>query len=122
VDAEEGGALAHRPAGVHLPQRALPEVARILLHLRSVAQDATYAQDALVKRAGVPMIRIHDMRHTSAALMLANGEHPRIVQERLGHADVSTTLNRYSHVTPDMQRDAADRLEAAIVKASEAAS
>jgi integrase len=44
--------------------------------------------------------------------MLANGEHPKIVQERLGHSDISMTLNRYSHVTMDMQRDAADRLAA----------
>lgn len=43
--------------------------------------------------------------------MLANGEHPKIVQERLGHSDVSMTLNRYSHVTMDMQRGAADRMD-----------
>ncbi|HET9495772.1 MAG TPA: tyrosine-type recombinase/integrase, partial [Chloroflexia bacterium] len=54
---------------------------------------------------------LHDLRHTSATLMLANGEHPKIVQERLGHSDVSMTLNRYSHVTGDMQRGAADRLD-----------
>jgi integrase len=42
--------------------------------------------------------------------MLANGEHPKIVQERLGHANISMTLDRYSHVTMDMQREAADRL------------
>ena len=42
--------------------------------------------------------------------MLANGEHPKVVQERLGHSDISMTLNRYSHVTMDMQRDAVDRL------------
>ncbi len=58
----------------------------------------------------IPRIRFHDLRHSSATLMLANGEHPKIVQERLGHADISMTLNRYSHVTMDMQRDAADRL------------
>lgn len=58
----------------------------------------------------LPIIRLHDLRHTAATLMLANGEHPRIVQERLGHSDVSMTLNRYSHVTETMQRDAADRL------------
>jgi integrase len=62
-------------------------------------------------QSDVPEIRFHDLRHTSATLMLANGEHPKIVQERLGHADVSMTLNRYSHVTMDMQRDAADRLD-----------
>lgn len=65
----------------------------------------------LIVQAGVPRIRIHDLRHTSATLMLANGEHPKIVQERLGHTDVSMTLNRYSHVTMDMQRDAANRLD-----------
>jgi integrase len=70
-----------------------------------------YQFKKLQRQAGVPPIRIHDLRHTSATLMLANGEHPKIVQERLGHADVSMTLNRYSHVTMDMQRDAADRLD-----------
>jgi integrase len=44
--------------------------------------------------------------------MLANGEHPRIVQERLGHSNIQMTMNRYSHVTMDMQRAAAARLEA----------
>jgi integrase len=68
----------------------------------------------LIARAGVPKIRIHDLRHTSATLMLANNVHPKIVQERLGHADVSMTLNRYSHVTMDMQRDAADQFDAAM--------
>ncbi|MDP9358886.1 MAG: site-specific integrase [Chloroflexota bacterium] len=79
----------------------------------------------LVASAEVPRIRFHDLRHTSATLMLANGEHPKIVQERLGHADIAMTM-RYSHVTMGMQRDAADRLDAALRKAgdqpSEAAS
>ncbi len=43
--------------------------------------------------------------------MLANGEHPKVVRERLGHTDVSMSLNRYSHITGDMQRGAADRLD-----------
>jgi integrase len=64
----------------------------------------------LPKDQQLPVIRLHDLRHTAATLILANGEHPRIVQERLGHSDVSMTLNRYSHVTESMQRDAADRL------------
>lgn len=50
--------------------------------------------------------------------MLANGEHPKIVQERLGHANISMTLDRYSHVSPDMQRQAADRLDKLISDAS----
>lgn len=70
-----------------------------------------HAFERLIVAAGVPRIRFHDLRHTAATLMLANGEHPKIVQERLGHSDISMTLNRYSHVTMDMQRDAVDRLE-----------
>jgi integrase len=49
----------------------------------------------LIAAAGVPIIRIHDLRHTSATLMLANGEHPKIVSERLGHANIGITLDRY---------------------------
>jgi integrase len=77
------------------------------LHPNSVA----YQFKRLISQAGVPVIRIHDLRHTSATLMLANNVHPKIVQERLGHANISMTLDRYSHVTMDMQRDAADKLD-----------
>jgi len=65
----------------------------------------------LIAESGLPKLRFHDLRHTSAILMHANGEHSKIVQERLGHSDVSRTLNRYSHVTMDMQRGAADRMD-----------
>jgi len=71
----------------------------------------TYRFGQLMVKASVPRLRIHDLRHTSATLMLANNVHPKIVQERLGHANVSMTLDRYSHVTMDMQRDAADQLD-----------
>jgi integrase len=64
----------------------------------------------LTDAANVPCIRPHGPRHTSATLTLANGEHPKIVQERLGHADISMTM-RYSHVSMGMQRDAANRLD-----------
>jgi integrase len=76
----------------------------------------------LITAAGVPTIRFHDLRHTSATLLLAEGVHPKIVQERLGHADISMTLNRYSHVTPGMQRQAADTLDAAMDAARTAVS
>jgi integrase len=72
----------------------------------------------LVACAGVPRIRFHDLRHTCATLLLAEGVHPKIVQERLGHSDISMTLNRYSHVTPGMQRQAADILDAALDRAA----
>lgn len=78
--------------------------------------------ERLVKAAGVPRLRFHDMRHTSATLLLAEGVHPKIVQERLGHANISMTLDRYSHVTQGMQRQAADVLDAALARAVEAAS
>ncbi|MDI9413010.1 MAG: site-specific integrase, partial [Bacillota bacterium] len=61
----------------------------------------------LIESAGVKKIRFHDLRHTCATLLLANGVNPKIVQERLGHSDISMTLNRYSHVTPTMQDQAA---------------
>ena len=61
------------------------------------------------KRLGLPVIRLHDLRHTAATLMMSQGAHPKIVSERLGHSTIAMTLDRYSHVTLDMQREAADR-------------
>jgi integrase len=72
----------------------------------------------LTREANVPRIRFHDLRHTSATLLLAEGIHPKIVQERLGHSDIAMTLNRYSHVTPHMQSAAADALESALSRVS----
>ncbi len=53
-----------------------------------------------VARLGLPAIRLHDLRHTWATLALEAGVHPKVVQERLGHANVSITLDLYSHVAP----------------------
>ncbi len=66
----------------------------------------------LLKRAGLPDIRFHDLRHTSASLLLAAGVHPKVVPERLGHSQISVTMDIYSHVLPTMQRDAADKIGA----------
>jgi integrase len=67
---------------------------------------------AVVRRAGLSeTLRLYDLRHTSATLLLAAGEHPKVVSERLGHATVTLTLDTYSHVLPTMQQGAADRLE-----------
>ncbi len=63
--------------------------------------------DPLIEKAGVRRIRFHDLRHTCATLLLSQEVNPKIVQERLGHSDISMTLNRYSHVTPTMQDKAA---------------
>jgi integrase len=57
------------------------------------------------------LIRFHDLRHTAATLLLGQGVHPKIVQERLGHSPIAITLDTYSHVLPSMRRDAAQRLD-----------
>ena len=65
----------------------------------------------LLRKTGLPLIRFHNLRHTAATLLLQQGVHPKIVQERLGHADISMTLNTYSHVLPSMQEDAALKMD-----------
>jgi integrase len=74
----------------------------------------------LLKAAGLPDIRFHDLRHTAATLLLLAGEHPKVVQERLGHAQISLTLDTYSHVLPDMQGGAVDKLNLLFPKAAPA--
>jgi len=61
-----------------------------------------------VKAADVPRIRLHDVRHTHASLLLAAGVNPKVVSERLGHSSVAFTLDCYAHVMPGMQADAAE--------------
>jgi integrase len=67
----------------------------------------SHAWQEMARNAGVKVIRLHDARHTHASLLLKQGIHPKIVQERLGHATISTTLDTYSHVTPGLQQAAA---------------
>lgn len=64
--------------------------------------------EAIIARADVPRIRLHDMRHTHATLLLAAGTPIKAVSERLGHAKTSITLDTYAHVLPDMQDQAID--------------
>jgi integrase len=66
----------------------------------------------LLERAG--KIRVHDLRRTFATLLLSEGTHPKIVQEMLGHANISTTLDTYSHVLPSMQEAAVSAMESAL--------
>jgi integrase len=68
----------------------------------------------LLKRAGLPPIRWHDLRHTCATLLLGRGVHLKLVQHLLGHASITTTLDRYSHWIPSMGRHAADGMDEAL--------
>ena len=61
----------------------------------------------------LPRVRFHDLRHSHATQLLADGVHPKIAQERLGHPTITTTMDLYSHVTDTMQADAAARLDVA---------
>jgi integrase len=63
-----------------------------------------------LKRAGLPMMRLHDLRHSAATLLLGMGVHPKVVSEMLGHAQVSITLDVYPHVTATMQHQAVSAL------------
>jgi integrase len=68
-----------------------------------------------IKRAALPQtLRFHDLRHTCATLLLKQGVHVKFVQELLGHADVSLTLNVYGHVLSDMGDAAASGMDAAL--------
>lgn len=74
--------------------------------------NVTTAFARLLKAAGLPKQRFHDLRHLCASLMLAQGVHPRVVMEQLGHSQISVTMNTYSHVAPALQREAAERMDA----------
>jgi integrase len=67
---------------------------------------------ACAKIDGLPRVTLKGLRHTHATLLLELGEHPKVVQERLGHSTITTTMNIYSHVTPTMQKSAIDRFAA----------
>lgn len=67
-----------------------------------------------IEKANVPKIRFHDQRHTHATILLKLGEHIKIVSERLGHSNSAMTMNVYSHVTKDMQEQAARKFEEAM--------
>jgi integrase len=73
------------------------------IHPHSVSQGF----ERRIRRLGLPRIRFHDLRHTSATLALSAGIHPKVVSERLRHASVMITLDTYSHVVPTLQEEAA---------------
>ena len=74
----------------------------------------TRAWPMLAAHADLKVIRLHDARHTHAPIMLKQGVHPRIVQERLEHANIAITLDTYSHVSPGLQTAAAKSFDEAL--------
>ena len=71
----------------------------------------TQAFHRIAGQAGLKGIRLHDLRHTHATLMLKAGVHPKVVSERLGHANIGITLDTYSHVLPGLQEAADERFD-----------
>lgn len=72
--------------------------------------------EAIIARAGVPRIRLHDLRHTHATLLLRGGTPIEAVTERLGHPKTSITLDTYAHVLPGMQDRAVEVVDIALFK------
>jgi integrase len=70
--------------------------------------------EKLIRSTGVRKISMHGLRHTNATLLLASGEAPKVVQERLGHSKMEMTMNLYAHVLPSQQKDAARRIGMAL--------
>jgi integrase len=76
---------------------------------------------SIVQLAGLPRVRLYDLRHTAATLALAVGVPPKVVSEQLGHASVAFTLDTYTHVLPHMQDEAAAKFEAMLFKQGDTA-
>jgi len=76
----------------------------------------------LLRKANLPHIRFHDLRHTCATLLLSKGTHPKFVQEPLGHATVAITLDTYSHVMPGMGDQTARAMQDALSPVEDASS
>jgi integrase len=69
---------------------------------------------SLLAEAGLPRQRFHDLRHCAASLLLAGGVAPRTIMGILGHSQISLTMNTYAHLSPALERDAANALEAVL--------
>lgn len=73
-------------------------------------RNVTRVLHQMLEKAGLKRIRFYDTRHTCASLLIAQGVHPRVVMEILGHSQISITMNTYGHVMPSSQKEAADKL------------
>ena len=109
--------LAHRSAQAELQLAVGPEwqaSGLIFTSLKGGPMEGHLANEHLKKAlraAGLPNVRVHDLRHTAASLMMERGVHPKLVQEFLGHSSISLTLDTYSHIAAVMHGQIADEME-----------
>ncbi len=107
-----------RQGDMHLALGTLPQESGLIFSQPDGApmlpDTVSHAWSKLARRLGLGATRLHDARHTHASLMLKQGIHPKVVQERLGHASIQTTLDTYSHVAPGLQEAAALRFDEAL--------
>ena len=71
---------------------------------------------AVLVAANLPPVRVHDLRHTAASLLLAQGVAPRTIMEILGHSQISLTMDTYAHIMPTLQQDAAQQMNAILTR------
>ena len=79
----------------------------------------TQKWERFITRQQLPQIRLHDLRHSNATALIAAGVSAKVVQHRLGHANVSITLNTYTHVLPSMDEEAAEKLDNALFSSAQ---
>ncbi|PYM86617.1 MAG: hypothetical protein DME13_08150 [Candidatus Rokuibacteriota bacterium] len=112
-----GGRRSREPSALHPPCSVArkvrhAEIAALAPHDRPGADVASGADRVRVlRRAGLRRIRFHDLRHTYASLLIAQGAHPKYIQAQLGHASIQTTLDRYGHLMPDAHAAEARKLD-----------
>ena len=82
------------------------------------SSSVTAALGVALNRAGLPRIRVHVLRHTTATVLFEAGAHPKLVQELLGHSTVALTLNTYSHVTVGLSIMAARTMDRVVLSPS----
>lgn len=100
-------------AGIHWQEHDYVFCTSLGTHLNPT-RDVLDQLKIFLKQANLPAIRFHDLRHSAATLLLSLGVHPKVVQEILGHSQISMTLDIYSHVMPSMHQDAMNKLNEAI--------